>query len=117
MSEKSGFTLTEIMIVVSIIGVLATFALPAFIRARNDSQKNACINNLRQIDGAREQAALAYGWTTGKNVNGDPEKGLVNEYLKGSTTPLCPAGGTYDYSGLGTNPVCSQVSGGHVLPN
>jgi prepilin-type N-terminal cleavage/methylation domain-containing protein len=56
--KKSGFTLVEIMIVVAIIGLLAAIAIPNFVRARTTSQTNACINNLRQIDGAKQQWAL-----------------------------------------------------------
>ena len=57
-NRKSGFTLVEIMIVVAIIGLLAAIAIPNFIRARTKSQENACINNLRQMDGAVQQWAL-----------------------------------------------------------
>jgi type II secretory pathway pseudopilin PulG len=42
------------MIAVAIIGLLAAIAIPNFVRARTQSQKNACINNLRRIDGATQ---------------------------------------------------------------
>ena len=46
------------MIVVAIIGLLATIAIPNFVRARLKAQQSACINNLRQIDGAKQTWAL-----------------------------------------------------------
>ena len=55
---RAGFTLTEVMIVVGIIGLLAEIAIPYFLEARGTAAKNICINNLRQIDGAKQQFAL-----------------------------------------------------------
>jgi prepilin-type N-terminal cleavage/methylation domain-containing protein len=111
MRGKKGFTLVEIMIVVAIIGLLAAIAIPSFIKARESSQTNACINNLRQIDAAKEQWALA-----NKKVTGDAVIDAdVNAYIKGAATPVCPADGTYTYGLVGANPTCSIAT--HVLPN
>lgn len=52
-----GFTLVEIMIVVAIIGIIIAIAVPAFLRARENSRGRACQENLSKIDGAKEQYA------------------------------------------------------------
>ena len=108
--RSQGFTLVEIMIVVAIIGMLAAIAIPNFINARTTSQKNACINNLRQIDGAKEQWALENKKSSGSTTDNT----AVNTYIKGGA-PACPGGGTYTYNVVDTNPACSLSASGHSL--
>jgi prepilin-type N-terminal cleavage/methylation domain-containing protein len=111
-TRKAGFTLVEIMIVVAIIGLLAAIAIPNFVKARTTAQKNACIANLKQIDGAKEQWALENRKTQGDATDDT----AVNAYLKNSQAPSCPANGTYGYNPVGTAPTCSQAGAlGHTL--
>ena len=114
MHRNKAFTLVEIMIVVAIIGLLAAIAIPSFIKARQQSQTNACINNLRQIDAAKEQWALANKAVNNDIVNTDPAAGdSVWAYVK-SGEPSCPADGAYTIGVVGTPPTCDVT--GHVLP-
>ncbi len=111
MRSNKGFTLVEIMIVVAIIGLLAAIALPSFIKARTESQKNACIENLRQIDSAKQQWAI----NDKQPPDATPAWADVLTYIKNGDQPECPAGGTYTINAVNVDPACSLAAVGHEL--
>jgi hypothetical protein len=100
--------------ILSVIG-LGTFILivpPLLVcgrRVRPIAERNACINNLRQIDGAKEQWACEHKKEPGDLI----VISEVDEYVKGGH-PRCPADGTYRYGKLGDAPLCSIKR--HTLP-
>lgn len=121
-NRKSGFTLVEIMIVVAIIGLLAAIAIPNFIRARTKSQQNACINNLRQVDGAKQQWALE----AKKTSTDTPTEAELIPFLgrgAGSVASVtCPSdtknfADSYTIGTVETTPACKIVAPTHFLTN
>src|SRR5215468_4859487 len=106
-SNKAGFTLVEIMIVVAIIGLLAAIAIPNFVKARSTSQANACINNLRQIDAAANQWALENKKTTSSTISYPSDLTPYVKLNSASSIPGCPAGGNYTCASVGATPTCS----------
>lgn len=107
----------EIMIVVAIIGLLACVAIPNWVHARTNSQTNTCINNLRQIDAAKQQWAIE----TKQSTNATPAFTDISSFLK--SVVLCPAGGpnstfnsSYIIGNVATKPTCQIYPGTHALP-
>ncbi|MGH7975075.1 MAG: hypothetical protein ACREDS_09305 [Limisphaerales bacterium] len=82
----------------------------AAIFSAEDQQRNACINNLRQIDAAKQQ------WALEKNKTADaiPTALDLLPFFRNGIFPVCPSGGTYTIGAVGDPPTCSVP--GHVLP-
>ena len=93
--------------VVVLVG--AAVLAPCMVGAKPTAEKNACINNLRMLDGAKEQ------WSLENRV----EKGAVvslsdvQVYLKAE--PKCHGGGVYSVGLVGEDPKCTLSEKGHRL--
>ena len=79
--KSRGFTLVEIMIVVAIIALLASIAVPNFLRARKRSQATRILEDLRLLDEASDQYAIETDKITGMH----PAFGDLRNYIKTGT--------------------------------
>ena len=87
----------------------STVSVPAFIRARTAPCMNACFNNLRELDGAKQQWGLENRRSKGDVVTWQD----IAPYFK---HPLvCSRGGTYILGRVGELPRCS-IGADHSLP-
>jgi len=120
-NRRAGFTLVEIMIVVAIIGLLAAIAIPNFVKARTTSQQNACINNLRLVDAAKQEWALEMRKQSAALPVGTDLQPYLGRGVNGElpTCPVDPAKSfttSYDVNNVATAPQCLILAATHVLP-
>jgi prepilin-type N-terminal cleavage/methylation domain-containing protein/prepilin-type processing-associated H-X9-DG protein len=105
-----GFTLTELLVVLAVIGLIAAIIVPVFLNARGKARQAICASNLRHIgmisemyfadnngaifpslDHADDRGGIMH-WT-GYEINGaiDPDRGPLNDYFKDTSVWLCPS--------------------------
>jgi len=108
-TQRSGFTLLEIMVIVAIIGFVIAIAMPNLFKSRDKAQRDSCIENLRQLDSALQQ------WGVQNNKGNLDTVALTDliPFLDKNKTPSCPGGGNYGLTTVGANPTCSLSTLGH----
>ena len=80
-SQRAGFTLMELLVVITIIGIVAAFLLPALAGAKRRAQTLSCLNNLKQ---------LQICWHMYANENDDvipPNNFVYNVTMGGTNDP------------------------------
>src|SRR5688572_17916495 len=102
----SGGTLTgaglaragQVMGCASVLLILVALALPNFVKARETASQNSLVNNLRQIESAKDQWHLEH-----KKAIGDlPTESEIAPYLKNNQMPRPIVGETYVINPIGT---------------
>jgi prepilin-type N-terminal cleavage/methylation domain-containing protein len=107
---RRGYTFIELLVVVGLLAVILAVLGPRMMRARKVAQANACIGNLKQMQGAKESWALERRASITTQVVWSD----ITPLLKNGVAPVCPAGGVYTLGVAGTNITCSIP--GHLLP-
>ncbi len=100
----AGVTVASFLVAVHFVGIPP-------VRAHFPVREDACINNLRAINGAKQQWALENPTLTNHTLLWSDVQPYLGRGING-TLPVCPLGGTYTLGKLGEPPKCSYP--GHV---
>ena len=113
MNKKNGFSLLELLIVIAIILIIATIAIPSLLRSRQASNESAAVANMRNLNTAQ----VSYSSTNGNyGTMGDLitakllDERYDNPNFNGYTFTLTLSGGNLNYSAFanGVSPATSR---------
>jgi len=101
---KRGFTLIEVMVVTAVVALLASIAIPNFVKSREAARRNACIKNLKTIDEAKHLWGIENAKTETATAGRSDLIG-TDKYIK--KMPVCPSNGSYTFKTLSETALCS----------
>lgn len=130
-NSRRGITLTELLVVIGIVALLAAVLFPVFGRVRENSRKSSCLSNLKQLSGAMLLYCQDYndklphsaqasdpvdgGWVLGAGGAAytfptDVAKGALYPYVKNTQVYICPSDTNAKTKALSysMNMICSQ---------
>ncbi|HEX4997816.1 MAG TPA: prepilin-type N-terminal cleavage/methylation domain-containing protein [Terriglobia bacterium] len=102
--RTQGFSLLELLIVVAIILIIATIAIPSFLKSRQSANETAAIANLRTLSNAQATYSVSNGgqYTT---LGGLVSYQLLDQRFATGTLngyTIAVAASAYDYTAVAT---------------
>jgi|GEM_PF-1811779 len=98
--SRRGYTLSEMVVVIVVIGLLAMIAVPVYSGIRRSSLENAAMHNARLINAARDSFALTVpsataAWTSAGDDAARLQLLITENLLAGAPTDYLSMGGGY----------------------
>jgi prepilin-type N-terminal cleavage/methylation domain-containing protein len=111
--DTAGFTLVEIMIVVTIIGLLCAIAIPLAAIYRTQSQARRILNDCRQMDSAINEWAMETGQSDGNTI----DTVSAQSYMKRTWLSLDLLNNPYNLTVVGTTQISVNTATKAALAN
>ena len=102
--NKKGLTLVELLLVVIILGVIATIAIPRITASSDTAKQNACATNIDIMNSQIELYRADKGSYPGTLTALVTDPNYFPELL-----PVCPSSGTYSMTGTMPRVSCSAT--------